>query len=427
MNNVILMLKDLDRRVRFMLISQSIYTFGVQLITQYNTLFAQTLGASGSDVGLINSISSGVQGALSMHIGLAAEKHSIKKIMLVGLLCDISAMAILIFAALLHTPWYVLIPAFILYFQLIRYLPFADMIVVLFANSDKRATVLGLSRLFRGLMGLVAPAIASLVVTYYGGISPEGIFPLYCISLTIFTSVFLLTSKFFPETKLSNNVDKSCSNPKNTGFIREYSEFFKDKNVRRWILIKLFARDGFQFMLTIFVPLWLVNIKGATPVELGLIAFFSTVADMLFQVPVGKLADKIGRRRAFFIFTMFYCLGVSILIWSPSHEYLMLAAILGGATGSIVGGIGGTAFTPFITMWWEIVPTESKGKLYGLDNLLITISRAPAAMIGGILWDVGFKELTLLIPVFVELFIVVPLIFILPKRTGRKDMLIKTK
>jgi MFS family permease len=415
------MRRDLDRRIRFMLVSQSIYTFGAQLIVQYNTLFAQTLGASGSDIGLINFISSGVQGALSMQIGLAIERHSIKKIMLLGLLCDISAMAILILAALLHTPWFVLIPAFILYFQLIRFLPFADMIVVLFTNRDKRATVLGLSRLLRGVVGLVAPVIASAVVTYYGGISPEGIFPLYCISLTIFMSVFLLTSKFFPETKLGNNVGKLSL--KNTNFIREYSEFFRDKNVRRWILIKLFARDGFQFMLTIFVPLWLVNIKGATPIELGLIALLSSVTDMLFQVPAGKLADKIGRRRAFFIFTMFYCLGVSLLIWSPSHEYLMIAAILGGATGSIVGGIGGAAFTPFITMWWEIVPTESKGKLYGLDNLLITVSRAPAAMIGGILWDVGFKELTLLIPVFVELFIVVPLIFMLPKRTSHKDML----
>lgn len=52
----------------------------------------------------------------------------------------------------------------------------------------------------------------------------------------------------------------------------------------------------------------------------------------------------------------FYCLGIVALILAPSPEYLVLASILGMG----LGGIGGTALTTLLTMWWEAVPTESR-------------------------------------------------------------------
>ncbi|MEM2103589.1 MAG: MFS transporter [Candidatus Bathyarchaeia archaeon] len=407
LDDLIVMFREMDRRVKVMLASQVVYNFPIQLTSQYNMLFAQSLGAGENDIGLINSVSAAVHGVFSAPIGLALEKYSVKKMTLLGLLCDVVATIIFISAGV----WYMLVPAFILYFHLIRHMPIADMIIITFTDPNKRATLMSLVRLFRNFVSLVAPIIAAAIVTSFGGISPQGIRPLYYVSLGIFVLVFLLILKFLGETYLGSQ-GKNSSTSKRTNLFKEYLEFLKGKKyVKKWILIKLFARDGFQTMLGIFAPLWIVNVKGATPAILGIVATLSLITEMLLQVPAGRFADKFGRKKAFFVFTLFYCLGVFVLIWAPSYEYLILAGMLGGATGSVIGGVGGVAFIPFITMWWEVAPKESRGKLYGLDNILITASRIPASIIGGLLWDLGFKTLTLLTPVLVELFVVIPLLF----------------
>jgi MFS family permease len=160
-----------------------------------------------------------------------------------------------------------------------------------------------------------------------------------------------------------------------------------------------------------FAPLWIVNVKGATPTMLGILSTLSSASAILLQVPAGRLADNIGRKKTFFIFTAFYCLGIITLILAPSPKYLMLASILGMG----LGGIGGAALTPLMTMWWEGFPTENRGKVYGLEGIITASSRIPTMILGGILWDQGFKAQILLAPVLTELLIVLPLLYTVPE------------
>jgi MFS family permease len=147
------------------------------------------------------------------------------------------------------------------------------------------------------------------------------------------------------------------------------------------------------------------------------------IVTILLQIPVGRLADRIGRKKAFFLFTPFYCLGLIVLIIAPSPEYLILAGILGGAGGGagIGGGIGGAAFIPFITMWWEMVPAGKRGKWYGLEGIITAAPRIPATIIGGILWDQGVKIPILLAPVLIEFLVVIPLLHTIPETLGSKQ------
>lgn len=43
------MFKNLNRRIKIVLVSQSMYIFVMQFLAQYNVLFAQALGASGTN------------------------------------------------------------------------------------------------------------------------------------------------------------------------------------------------------------------------------------------------------------------------------------------------------------------------------------------------------------------------------------------
>ncbi|MEM1585914.1 MAG: MFS transporter [Candidatus Bathyarchaeia archaeon] len=397
------MFKDLDRRIKVVLVAQSLCIFVMQFFAQYNILFAQALGASGTDIGLIMLISGLVLLISAPYIGLAIERKPIKRMMILGLICDITAMVIFALA----NDWRLLIPAFILYNQVIRQIPLADVVFITFTEPHKRATLIGLSRIFCGIMSIFAPLIASAIVTYYGGINMHGIRPLYHISIPILSAALLILYKGLDEISMSNDTRNAVYPKKKSMLLYEYQKFFKsEKYLLHWIVIRLF-RDSSHGLLITFAPLWIVNVKGATATMLGILSTLSVTSGLLMQVPAGKLADKFGRKKTFFLFTTFYCVGLIMLILAPAPEYLMLASIFGIGIGGIVGGgIGGAAMTSLLTMWWEAVPSKSIGKLYGLEGIITAVSRI-LTIAGGILWDCGFGILIMVIPVLVEILVII--------------------
>ena len=172
-----------------------------------------------------------------------------------------------------------------------------------------------------------------------------------------------------------------------------------------------------------FVPLWLVEVKGATPNVLGLMGTVGVMVSLLFQIPAGMLADRIGRKRVFFLLRPLAYLGTTLLVFAPGPKYMVLVGLLGAIAlggGGGGGGLASVGFTPFITMFWEMVPSEKRGRWYGIEGL-ISISTIPASFIGGLLWEQGFMLEVLLFPVLLEVLIVLPLFFSIPETMVKKN------
>jgi MFS family permease len=104
-----------------------------------------------------------------------------------------------------------------------------------------------------------------------------------------------------------------------------------------------------------FTPLWIVNEKGADPYLLGIIGTAGMLVAILLQIPAGRLADKIGRKRVFYLFRPFAYVGTLLLVFAPRVEYLIVVGILGyiGLAGG-GGGLSGVSFIPFVTMNHEL-------------------------------------------------------------------------
>jgi len=402
------LLKGLDRRVKVSVAAAGVYNFCLQLSAQYDMLFAQALGASGTDIGLINSLGAAVNATASAPIGSAVEKYTVKKIMLLGYIFDSISLIIFVLAG----NWWVLIPAFAMRAQLIRNAPLTDIVLITFTEPEKRSTIMSLSRVFWSIINVFAPVTAAIVVASFGGINAQGMRPLYYIQLVLYISLFFVIAKGLGTTSVCSNGKKDESSQKKTSLLKDYREFLKgEKYLKRWIIIRIF-RDGGQALSMSFISLWMVNDKGATPAILGIVSAISIIAAMSLQIPAGRLADKFGRKRTFYLFTPFYYLGTLALISVPSPEYLILAGLLGGVGMGM--GIGGVAFTPFITMWWEMAPAEKRGRWYGLEGLIMATTRIPASIIGGILWDQGHKIEVLLIPILIDVLVVIPLLHTIP-------------
>lgn len=403
------MLKGIERRIKIIILTQSIYSFVTHILVQYNVLFAQALGASGTDIGLISLINALVLFLCSPLLGRMIEKYSMKKVMLLGLVCDMVAMFLFIIA----NEWRMLIPAFAICIMLFRQIAFADMVLITFTAPQKRATLMGFSRILWGISMILASPIAASIVTYFGGINVDGIRPLYYICLALLLATSLILYKGLDDFFISNNFEKSG------GFHNLFKEYWRlikaEFHLKYWFIVRFFRGGSLNLAMT-FAPIWIVNVKGATAMMFGTLTAASTICGLLAQFPVGKLADKFGRKKTFILFNIFYCLGLITLAFAPSFEYLMLASILGIGIGGLEGGgIGGASIIPFIAMWWESVPSGSRGKLYGFEGMIMAAVRLFIPF-GGILWDHGLKTLVILIPALAELLITIPLVSRIPEK-----------
>ncbi|HEC2155155.1 sugar porter family MFS transporter [Staphylococcus delphini] len=80
----------------------------------------------------------------------------------------------------------------------------------------------------------------------------------------------------------------------------------------------------------------------------------------------GPLSEKLGRRRLVFMISIVFIIGALILALAPTMEILVLGrAIIGLAVG------GSTAIVPVYLS--ELAPTDARGSLSSLNQLMITI------------------------------------------------------
>lgn len=111
------------------------------------------------------------------------------------------------------------------------------------------------------------------------------------------------------------------------------------------------------------------------------IAVFNLVS-ALAAIPVGKLSDRIGRRKAITIGWGIYALAYlgfalanqSWIIWILYSFYGLYYAFTEGSAKAMVA---------------ELVPEENRGAAFGLFNASIGVMALPASLIAGFLWNVS--------------------------------------
>ena len=415
--------RELDRRINVLFLFLGIHTWHRNLPIQYNQLYATSLGANPIELGSLESIGSIASSLISMPSGWIADRYSVKKVILIGL--ALTAVVSAIYG--LAYNWWTLIPAIVLSGACMRLvMPYVDVLFINYAKPSQRSMVMSVSRTLWAIPRLFTSIAAAVIVTYFGGVNTEGIRPLYIIQLILSTLVLLSISLWLkpPTVSHRNPINHAYEEEaSHTGFLQGFRDVFKgEKWLKRWVIVMICRNVGMRLALP-FVPLWIVNVKGADPYLLGLMGTAGTVVSLVLQLPVGRLADKIGRKRAFYLFRPFVYLGTLLLVFAPSPEYLVLVGIFGyfGLQGG-GGSLSGVSFIPFITMNFELVPEPKRGRWLGITGFFNILS-FPASVIGGTLWTQGYMMEVLLLPIFLEIFIIIPLMRTIP---DTREQLMKT-
>jgi len=390
----------------------AVSSFLLNLTAPYDSIYTVALGANSVELGTISSIGNGVSALISTPVGWLVDRHGLKPFYLLGM--GLLAGAALIYA--LAPGWHVIIAATILLAIAMRLTGTGCSVICADSvrNAD-RATAQNLCVTLASGLSLIAPLVAAWLVTAFGGMTVEAIRPLYHIRFVGSGLIILFVAAQLRELKRVRMAEAKA----NPGFIGDFRRTIEGRGpLRRWLLVA--SLTWFPMAITSpFLQLFAHQAKGADQYLLGIMATASILTRLLFGIPVGRLADRIGRKKVIYLLTPLWYASHLLLVFSFNSATLVLAGAL-QTFYAISSGI-----TSAMTL--ELVPVERMGKWSGLLGLFQGLVTIPAPVIGGLIWREWGPMYVFLIPLAIDLLGRIPLLTTVPETlkaaplSGRQD------
>ena len=381
---------------KLLVFRRSLSGFFNNLYSQYIYLYIVMLGINVAYLGLFRSIASLLSSFISSSLGFISDIFGRKKAYIIGLLLEI--LSIIFFAFAFN--WTFCLLGLALSITSFFGLKSVENILIAESTSrESRAFGFGLISSLSITASIISPLIAAYIINMCGGISTQGIRPLFYIGLIglVFTTVVIIL--FLSETYSSGESIKYT--------VLDAFRIVKEKKwLQKWILVETLG--GYVFDLSMpFTTIYMVEIKHADEFIIGYTGTALNIASILFSPIIGKLGDKYGRVKTLAFFRIFFYISVMIFLFAPSPQYLILYGFF--------RGIFFASSPVFQTITMELVSRNFRGRWEGIKSLIKLIARSPASFIGGYLYYYFSPETPFITAVLVDMFIRLPLIFSMPE------------
>jgi MFS family permease len=372
------------------------------LSTQYDSIYATLLGADPVQLGSLQSVGNAIGAVAALPAGWFIDYYSLKKVFLLSVVL-LAASKWLYFAAP-HWSW--LYAGVILYYLGLR-LTCTSCTVVCAAELDnqQRATGRGLCRTVSSVVAIATPMLAAGLVSGFGGVRLSGIRPLYAIQILIFVGIFVLLL-----TQLSGrragDADRAQIG-RGRQLLASFAQVFeRGPDVARLMLVMGFMELPWT-LAGPFVPLYAHQFKGADEFMLGGISTAYAVVPLLASIPLGRLADRHGRKRLLFAIAPLAYAANLCLIYAPTSGagawmFLLLYGVL--------FGFNSISMALTSSMAAEIMPKNQMGRWIGIVSLFRGLLAIPAPLIGGVIWEHVGPQYTFLAAIAIDLLLRLPLL-----------------
>jgi MFS family permease len=189
--------------------------------------------------------------------------------------------------------------------------------------------------------------------------------------------------------------------------VKDIAEVFRGgKNLKRWVAISAITQLPLGMVFP-YTQVFAHSIKGANEFVLGAMVTGSAIASIVCAIPLGRLADSIGRKRVLYLTIPLFWISNLTLVLAPAPVFLLLAGILQGfyfIGGPIASAIGR-----------ELVPPEQMGRWLGINRFFQMVLSAVLALTAGVIWDQLGPQYIFLIFVGIDLLIRLPLLISIPE------------
>jgi MFS family permease len=275
------------------------------------------------------------------------------------------------------------------------------------ANEDRATGMSFCETLAAGLLGIIGPLLGAFLVGRFGGVNVNGIRPLFFISLAGAVISFLLVY-----TQLSNR-KWGYQNEEANKFIAGLLELFKHGRALKRMLVITSLTYLPMGMVLPFSQVFAHEVKGADQYILGAMVAGFALSPLLAGIPLGRLADRIGRKKVLYLAAPLFWASNIMLIWAPNHIFLVVAGVLQGFIFINMVLAGAMAF--------ELVPAEYMGRWVGFIRFFRMLLAAGSAFLAGFIWDRLGPQYVFLLVIGLDVFVRIPLLIGMPETLKLKS------
>jgi len=341
----------------------------------FESPFFRELGAPPVIIGLMGSVGAMVLGLVRIPGAVIADRHGRRQII-------VMMTFVIAFSFLFHVfapDWrFVLIGMVISNLALI-YQPALDAILADSVPPDKRGMGYAAVNVIPNIPTIVAPAIAGFLVDAYGIV--PGMRMVYSVVFFCLLAAALVRLFFLRET---------LENPQRIE-LGALKEAFKDSlgairdawrdmpRTLRFVTVAFLVSAFEEPMFRIFTSLYVFDVVGVGKIEWGLVNTAWIATTIVFGFPLGKVVDKIGRKRSILLSYSLFIPSTILFLSARSFPQLFIYYI--------VFGIGGCLIMPaYSALLADLIPKEKRGRIMGTIVTMNILATVPASAFGGFLY-----------------------------------------
>ena len=366
------------------------------LTLDYTSIYIRRLGASFVQLGLVGSIGWLVNAVVAYPFGRLIDEYSSRRLMLFTVLVQ----TLVPLTYYLARDWVWIAVATSL--SSLAYFFSQGLENVVIANSlrdEERAKGFTLVTSVSMMPTVVAPLVAAAILTHRGGISAGSLKTLFLIEFLGLAAIGLYIVLRFEET--GSRMGGGGSLLEGLREVLSGSPYLK-----RWLLIDTISASSYAVMGK-YVVVYAQEVKGVDPLVIGSMGAVFAVVGIVSSVPIGALADRIGRIKTVILTRPLFHASTLILLFTPDPRLLVLGWALRGT------------FNPSLSVLAayrnELVSPEERGRWMGVRELLRRVFMIPAPLLGGVLYTSVSPRAPFLFHMFMDVFVRVPLLLTMPR------------
>lgn len=149
----------------------------------------------------------------------------------------------------------------------------------------------------------------------------------------------------------------------------------------RWLLASDILVRTCEGLVDVFLILYAINVVGIGAPAYGVLIGVQATTAIVSYLPAARLADRVGRRP--FVIATFVAFAAFPLAVVLAHDFTTLVGAF------IVGGLREVGEPARKAMIVDLVRPSLRARSVGLYYLIRSLTVAPAAFIGGLLWKVA--------------------------------------
>jgi MFS family permease len=359
-----------------LLISWVFMYFTWALVGPFESPFIENLGAPPVIIGLMGSIGAAMLSLVRIPGAYIADKYGRKQI-IVTMTFSISLSYLLyIFAP----DWRFVLMGMIISNLSLVYQPALQAIHADSIPPESRGMGFAASNVIPNIPTIFAPAIAGVLVETQGLI--PGMRIVYTIVFFCFMAAALVRLFFLKETI---HKPQKIRLGELTGAFKEslgaIAEAWRSMSRSLKFLTAAFLVSAFEEpMFRWFTALYVQDVIKIGNFDWGLVNTVSTAVTIVLGFPLGKLVDKIARKKAVILSYVIFMPASILFILSRSFTQLLLVFV--------IFAIGSCLIMPaYNALQADMIPREKRGRIMGTIGTLNVMATIPASALAGVLYS----------------------------------------